>query len=601
MGNKSKQNPSIALDYGKIPPQAIDFEEAILGALLLEPGSFVRVSHLLRKPEAFYKESHQIILNAIISLHDENIGVDLLLVTERLRKQEELENVGGAIYLMDLMNRVASDKHLLFYCTVVTDKFLLRELIRIGSNMQEKAFDETSDPADIAEWAENELKDKFDLDIEGRANFKDALTSTLLDISNKAKGITTTFVRTGDKEVDKHISFRLRQVCLIAGAEGAGKTKWMTYLAKCMLDNNKDIAILWFSMEDSKEQIIRSFISMEANLTTKQLQSINYTMSAEETQLVQKIGDNFNEYNIEFIDRVSSINTIMRKAKQFKDRHLEKMIIIIIDNLGLISTDSYYKGTEKDDFLASKIKDLSDQTESSIFLLHHMTKESAKAFNLKEGYRPRKEHIRGSQRILDYVQQALMINLPRKYKDLVSEEKAKAKMFNIKERTGRFDRTRFLMEFWTINDKGDKTTKNLQDLQERTWEELKLAVATERASDGSEIGAGYILNKYVEYSIYIDEVNRHREDRYKSEKMSIYSYIMNKKYKENFKPKPNSRTFYLYGDDMKMCERINEIFIAEAIKNRDGEDIEDNNIIRYSADLNHNIFKPLNEKTNEQS
>jgi len=131
------------------------------------------------------------------------------------------------------------------------------------------------------------------------------------------------------------------------------------------------------------------------------------------------------------------------------------MIIIVIDNLGLISTDTFYKGTEKDDYLAGKLKELSELTDSSIFLIHHITKENSRAFNLKEGYRPRKEYIKGSSRILDYVQQAMMINLPRKYKDLASEEKDKAIMFATKERSGSFDKTRFLMEFWTINPQGD--------------------------------------------------------------------------------------------------------------------------------------------------
>ena len=591
-----QNNPSIALDYGKIPPQAIDFEEAILGSLLLEPTAYSRVSHLLKDPGVFYKEAHQVILEAINSLYNENKGIDLLMVSEQLRKTEKLENVGGVFYLSQLMSRISSDKHLIFYCTIITDKFLLRELIRIGSSMQEKAFDEGGDPNDIAEWVEQQLHEKFELDIEGRANFKDALASTLLDIKNKAEGITSTFVKTGDSHIDEHISFRLRNVCLIAGAEGSGKTKYMIYLTKGMLDNNEKLAVLWFSMEDTKEQIVRSFISMQTRLTTKQLQSINYTLTEEDHTNIEASTKQFTDYNIEFVDRVSSMRTISRKAKQFTDRHPEHMIIVIIDNLGLVAVDTYYKGTEKDDYLAGKIKEMADQTESSIFLVHHITKENAKSFNLKEGYRPRKEYIRGSSRILDYVQQALMVNLPRKYKDLIVEEMSKSKMFNIKPRTGRFDRTRFLMEFWSINDKGDKATKNLQNLQERTWEELKLALVVEKMADGTEMGAGHILKRYIEYSIYIDELNRPREVKYHTEKMSIYSYIIAKKFKENYKPKPSTRTFYLYGNDMKLCKDINEIFIAEAIKNRDGADIEDQNIIRYKANLDYNIFEPLIEK-----
>ena len=123
-----------------------------------------------------------------------------------------------------------------------------------------------------------------------------------------------------------------------------------------------------------------------------------------------------------------------------------------------------------------------------------------------------------------------------------------------------------------------------------------MACAIEKKPDGTQMGVGYILNKYIEYSIYIDEINRHRDEKYKSEKLSIYTYITTKKFKENFKPKPTTRTYYLYGDNMKLCSDINEIFIAEAIKNRDGADIEDQNIIRYRANLDYNIFEPLTSK-----
>jgi len=588
-----QSNQSVALDYEKIPPQAIDFEEAILGALLLESDSFSRVSHILKDPSVFYKEAHQMILEAIIELHSESIGIDILLVSERLRKKEKLENIGGVVYLSQLTARVGSAKHLIFHCTIITDKFLLRELIRIGHDMQIKAFDESSDPNDIAEWAEEQLQQKFDLDIEGRATFKDALTATLLDISNKQKGIINTFIKSGDEQIDENLSLRSRQICLIAGAEGVGKTKYATHLVKGILDHNEDASALWFSMEDSKEQIVRSFISEATMITTKHLQSINYTLTNEDSKKIDDAVAEFKQYDIEFVDRVCSIRTIVRKIKQFKDRFPTNQIIVIIDNLGLITTDSYYKGVEKDDYLAAKIKDVCDQTNASILLLHHMTKEGAKSLNLKDGYRPRKEHIRGSSRILDYVQQCMLLNLPSKYKDLTLQEREKKKLFNLKQRTGSFDFTRFIMEFWTINPKADKLTKHLSDLRQATWNELKFTCGEEKMPDGSKMGVGFILNKYLEYSVYIDDVNRPRETKYHKEKVAIHTFITKKMYNESYSPENNSRTHYLYGDNLRLALKLKNIFIAEIVKNRDGDDDEDHNILRYESHLGYNSFKPL--------
>jgi len=589
--NKIKPLP----DFGKPPPAAEELECAILGAIMIDPMAYTRVSYLLDTPEKMYKEAHQKILAAVIHLHEKKMGIDLLTVTEVIRSNGELDNVGGPLYLTQLSGKIVSANHIEFHAMIITDKYLLRELIRIGMEIQNKAFDDSNDPVDIATWAEDELMKKFDLDIEGKATFKEALHSTMMDITNKAKGLVSAFIRTGDEEVDSKISLRARQCMLIAGAEGCGKTKYATYLAKGILDNNEHVRVLWFSMEDSKEQIVRSYISMRTNLTTKQLQSINYKLTDDDLERIEAAVLEFEHYNIEFVDRVCSIATIMRKSRSVREKHKDDLLLIIIDNLGLIQTDSFYKGTEKDDYLAGKIKEISDMTDASIIILHHITKESKNKLNINEGYRPRAEYIKGSTRILDYVQQAILVNLPRKYKDLMVEEKQKAKLFNIKESKGQFDKARFKTEFWELNPQGDNDTKAITDLEEQTWNALKFICATDTLDDGMKIGVGYLIRKYIEYSVSIDEGNRNREQKYWSKKISIYTFLNNKKYKEDYRPKPTSRTFYLYGNDIKRSQFIQNLFIAESIKNRDGSDVDDQNIIRYNTNLDYNHFTPMTE------
>jgi replicative DNA helicase len=592
--NRKKSTITVMPDFGKVPPQAIDLEEAILGAIMLQPDAYTRVSHYLSDPAILYKDANQKILAAVIDLHNEKMGIDLFTVTDKLRVKGDLESVGGPVYLTQLTSKVTTAAHIEFHCMIVTDKHLLRELIRIGQEIQNRAFSE-EDPLEIAQWGEEELMNKFDLDIEGRASFKDALHATMMDITNKAKGLVSAFIRTGDSEVDTKISIRVRQGLLIAGAESTGKTKYISYLVKGILDHNENVRVLWFSMEDSKEQIVRSFIAMGSKLTTKQMQSINYTLTDEDWANINKAVDEFADYNIEFIDRVCSISTIMRKSRNCREKHKDDILIIVVDNLGLIETDSFYKGNEKDDYLAGKLKETYDTTDASMFIVHHINKEAKNKLNINEGYRPRSEYIKGSTRILDYVQQAVLVNLPRKYKDLVSEEKQKAEMFNAKEKTGKFTKTRFKEEFWSINPKGDKNTKAITDLFENTWSELHFVCGSEQLEDGMPITVGYLLKKYIEYSISIDEINRNRKQEYQSEKLSIYTFLNHKKYIEDYKPKPNSRTFYLYGDDISRAKFIQSLFIAESVKNRDGSDVDDQNIIRYNADLDHNIFIPLTD------
>ncbi len=590
MNNKGR---TIDPDYGKIPPQALEIEEAILGAILLESTAYLKVSHYFNK-YIFYKDCNQKIMDAIQILYEKGGSIDILTVTDQLKITNLLDDIGGATYLISLTAKVANANHLEFHCRVITDKYLLRELIRIGHEMAKKAYNE-EDPSEVAEWAENEILDNFDIEGNEKASFKDALRTTLIDISNKAKGIISSFIVTGDPEIDSKISLRERQILLIAGAEGHGKTKYVTYIIRKIINQDKDIRVLWFSMEDTKEQIIRSFISMEIKLTTKQLQSINYTLSQEQLDKISYIIDNFDEYNIQFVDHVSSMRTITRKTRLLREKYKTSKLILIVDNLGLITTDSFLKGIDKDDYVAGKLKEISDIYNISVILLHHITKESAKKFNLEEGYRPRKEYIKGSTRILDYVQQAIMINLPRRYKDLISEERNKAKVFSFKIKEGKFNISRFEKEFWPINPEGDKNTKDIPDLLKATWDALKYAVTIDKLSDGSDIRAGYILNKYNQYFIHMEEKNRGRLSQYKSEKMCIYSFIVNKKWTEDYSPKQNSRSYYLYGNNLNLMSHINELFIVESAKNRDGDDADDNNIIRYKANLGYNTFEPIIE------
>ena len=149
------------------------------------------------------------------------------------------------------------------------------------------------------------------------------------------------------------------------------------------------------------------------------------------------------------------------------------------------------------------------------------------------------------------------------------------------------------MEFWIINPKADKLTKTISDLRQSTWNELKFTVGEEKMPDGTKMGVGYILNKYLEYSVYIDDVNRPRETKYHKEKVAIHTFITKKMFNESYSPENNSRTHYLYGDNLKLALKLKHIFIAEIAKNRDGEDDEDHNIMRYESDLGYNIFKPL--------
>ena len=141
---------------GLVPPQSIELEEAVLGALMLEKDAVIEVQGVIT-PEAFYKEAHQIIYKAILDLSMELKPIDLYTVTEKLKQNRKLSAVGGAAYLAQLTQKVGSAAHIEYHSKIIAQKYVQRELIRAATEIQKKAYDESMDVTDLIDLAEGEI------------------------------------------------------------------------------------------------------------------------------------------------------------------------------------------------------------------------------------------------------------------------------------------------------------------------------------------------------------------------------------------------------------------------------------------------------------
>jgi replicative DNA helicase len=158
---QSKQQKTMTIDeinaqYGKLPPQAIEVEEAVLGALMLERDAYVTVADII-DISSFYKEEHRKIFEAIKELSMHGKPVDLLMVTQELKNRDQLEEIGGAGYITQLTRRVASAAHIEFHARIIAQKFIQRELIRVSSEIQSKSYDDTIDVDDLIDFSESSL------------------------------------------------------------------------------------------------------------------------------------------------------------------------------------------------------------------------------------------------------------------------------------------------------------------------------------------------------------------------------------------------------------------------------------------------------------
>jgi hypothetical protein len=320
---------------------------------------------------------------------------------------------------------------------------------------------------------------------------------------------------------------------------------------------------------------------MDIKKTSKELQSINYKMTNDDIEEVEKHKKNYSNYTIEFYDRATNINNIVARSKRFCDKYYNKKKVIIIDNLGLIESDKF--GIDRDDFLAAKIKSIADNTNASIILIHHFTKEISRKANIDDGYRPRKEYLKGSTRILDYVQQALFINLVRKYPDLLAEEKHQSLDF-IGMQDIEFTESNFDRYLWSINSMPDKETDKLIDLRIETFVKIRsLLNNNTKFSNGKIITFNDIIQKYTEYSNFIDTRNKGvSEERFKKTKSSIYSFIVRREFNINYITHEGStRSLYLYGNNKNLKFHIDNLFIAESVKVRDDDNLGENAIFRF--------------------
>jgi replicative DNA helicase len=336
-----KKSAVINLEKGKLPPQAIDLEEAVLGAMMIDKKGVDDVIDILH-PEAFYKESHQFIYEAIYTLFQNSEPTDLLTVANQLRKTGHLEIAGGDFYLVGLTQKVSSSAHIEFHARIILQKYIQRKLISISSEIIEESYDETVDVFDLLDAAETKLFEVTQGNLKKGSEDAHGLVSQAIkkiqEISNKQgmSGIATGFTR-----LDELTSgWQPSDLVILAARPGMGKTAFVMSMAKNMaIDFDEPVAI--FSLEMSSVQLITRMISSETGISSGKLRKGNLEPHEWE-QLNVKV-KNLSKAPI-FIDDTPSLSIfdLRAKARRLASQHGIK--IIIIDYLQLMTAGTSQKG-----------------------------------------------------------------------------------------------------------------------------------------------------------------------------------------------------------------------------------------------------------------
>lgn len=261
-------------EHGLKPPQAIELEEAIIGAVMIERDAIHEVIDIL-KPESFYKESHQKIFEAIMELHARMEPIDLYTVGNRLGAKKQLEEIGGAIYLADLTEKVGSASHIVSHSKIVAQKYIQRELIRAATEIQRNSFDDTKDIDDLIDVAESEIFKVSEGHIKKdvRKSY-DIVAEALRNIELAGKNTDgMNGVPTGFTELDKITSgWQPSDLIIIAARPAMGKTAFVLSMARnATIDFKKPMAV--FSLEMGDVQLITRLMVAESCLDSTKLKT----------------------------------------------------------------------------------------------------------------------------------------------------------------------------------------------------------------------------------------------------------------------------------------------------------------------------------------
>lgn len=371
-----RERPMNQLDIGRIPPQALDLEEAVLGAMMIDSGAVNDAIDILNVPDAFYDPRHKCIFSAIHDLFRNSQPIDLYTVSEQLRKNGELEKAGGLFYLSTLTNKIASAAHVEYHSRIIIEKFIQREIIRMSNEILKEAFDETKDVFNVLSKAEeqlfaiaqNNMKKSYD-------TMNSAMTAAIDEIEKARKnsdGISG--VPTGFRDLDRLTSgWQRSDMIVIAARPAMGKTAFVLSMARnTAVDYNMGVAV--FSLEMSSVQLVKRLISSEARIDAEKLRKGN--LADYELEQIHARIKKLATAPI-FIDDTPGISIFELRAKCRRMKKKHDIQLVIIDYLQLMTAGTNKGGGNREQEISQisrSIKEIAKELNVPVIALSQLSR-----------------------------------------------------------------------------------------------------------------------------------------------------------------------------------------------------------------------------------
>ena len=409
-------------ELGHVPPRAIEFEEAVLGALMIEKDAYSLVSEIL-KPQSFYEIKHQKIYQAIQNLSIAQNPVDIITVTEELRKQGDLELVGGPFYITQLSSKVVSSANIEYHARIIAQKHLARELISYTSRIQTRAFDETIDVDDLMQDAEGELFEISQQNMKKDYTQINPVIDNAFELLRKAAARTDGLsgLETGFTQLDKITSgWQNSDLIIIAARPAMGKTAFVMSMAKNITVNyHQPVAI--FSLEMANVQLVNRLISNVCEIPSEKLKS-GQLAQYEWSQLDIKVKELYDAPL--YLDDTPSLSIfeLRTKARRLVREHGIKLIII--DYLQLMNANGTKTSNRQEEIstISRSLKGLAKELNIPIIALSQLNRNNESREGI-DGKRPQLSDLRESGAIEQDADIVCFIHRPEYYKIYEDENK----------------------------------------------------------------------------------------------------------------------------------------------------------------------------------
>lgn len=330
------------MDKSKVLPQSVDVEASLLGSILIDPDAIVKIADLV-KPIDFYDDRHRLIFDACMRLYDQQSPIDIITLSEELKSDNNLSQVGGAAYLTQLTNTVPTATHAEQYASIVATKSIRRRLIAASQEIAQIGFDEKRTIADLVEEAETKLFEVSQRHVKNDViSLEDILADSFdrLDSLHKDKG-TIRGIPTGYKDMDNLLAgFQRSDLIILAARPSMGKTALALNLAQNVAVKAEQ-PVLVFSLEMSKEQLVDRLLASEAGVNSWNLRTGN--LSDDDFEKIGQAMGTLSEAKL-FIDDTPGITVSELRTKARREAHKRELGLIVVDYLQLMSGGARFGG-----------------------------------------------------------------------------------------------------------------------------------------------------------------------------------------------------------------------------------------------------------------